>query len=148
MIRKPIQTYALLNQTATTAATGSSGTVVLPYFDFENLVFKVLCFAASATASLDIWIQSSDDGGTTFYDCLKFPTISASSANPYWGSAEVRRNAMIGLVGASTVTSTAGGTGVPLLSNVLRAYWNLGGTTPSASFSVTSEATQEDRGGL
>lgn len=148
MIRKPIQQYALLAQTATTAATGSSGTVVLPFSDFNSLVFKVLCSAASATASLDLWIQTTDNGGTTWYDCLKFPTITASSANPYWGKSELGGNSMIGLVGASTVTTTAGATGVPLLSNTLRAYWNLAGTTPSASFTVTLEATEVDQGGL
>lgn len=144
--RKPIVSNILLNIVATTATTGSSGPVVLRDSDLNNLVFKVLATSLSATASLDIWIQTSLDGGATFVDCIKFPTISASAANAYWGSASLGGLSVAGLVGASTITSTAGGTGVPLLSNTIQAYWNLGGTTPSASFQVQAIETGVDRG--
>lgn len=146
-LRKPIQQYALDTQISTTAATGSGGTVVLRDYDYNSLVFKVLATAFSATATLDLWIQTSDDGGTTWYDMLRFPRVSASSANPYWASASLGSLSMIGTVGSTTLSSTAGGTGVPLLSNVLRTIWALGGTTPSASFSVVVEETGFDRGG-
>lgn len=146
-LRKPIQQVVIDSQVATTAATGSGGTFVLRDYDYNNLVLKLLATAFSATATLDVWVQTSDDGGLTWYDMLRFPRISASSVNPYWASTSLGSLAMIGTVGASTLSSTAGGTGVPLLSNVLRTFWNLGGTTPSASFSVVVEETGFDRGG-
>lgn len=144
-VRKPIVTYVMTNQVATTGATGATPTIVLPQFDFNALVFALTCSSISATATLDLLVQSSLDGGTTWYDTLRFPRVSASGANPQFGIASIDgTNSMIGTVGASTISSTAGGTGVPLLSNVVRAYWTLGGTTPSASFALAAYITNQD----
>lgn len=146
-LRKPIVTYTLTSQTATTAATGSSGTVTLRDFDYNSLVFNLIPSSVSATATLDVFIQSSLDGGTTWYDVLRFPRVTASAATPLWGAASSSALSVMGTVGASTISSTTGGTGVPLLSNTIQVYWSLGGTTPSASFVVNAfETTQNGAG--
>jgi len=145
-VRKPISTYTLVNQVATTGATGQSGATVLRNFDFDALVFALTCSSMSATATLDVWVQSSLDGGTTWYDMLRFPRVTASGANPQFAIASLAGQlAMIGTIGASTLSSTAGGTGVPLLSNVINVFWNLGGTTPSASFALAAYQHQQSQ---
>lgn len=149
MLRKPIQAYTFASQTATTGATGSSGAVTLPSADFDAIIFALNVSAMSATATLDVWVQGTLDGGSTWYDMLRFPRFTASGANPSFGIAStLGGNSMIGTVGASTISSTAGGVGLPLVSNTLRAYWALGGTSPSASFNLTSYEHQYDRGGI
>lgn len=145
-VRKPIVTYTMATQVATTGATGSSGPIVLKDFDFNQLLFSLTCSSMSATATLDVWLQSSLDGGTTWYDMIRLPRITASGANPSWGVANLGGLSSIGTVGASTLSSTAGGTGVPLLSNVIQAYWALGGTTPSASFVINAYETGSNSG--
>lgn len=149
MLRSPIGGKTLTAQVATTGATGASSAFTFPTMDFEALVFALTASSVSATATLNVWVQGTFDGGLTWYDMLKFPTISASSANPYFGLATaVGNNSMIGNVGASTVTSTAGGVGIPLMSPTVRTYWSLGGTTPSASFTLQAYQHQFDRGGI
>lgn len=149
MLRSPITAKTLVNQTATTGATGSSGSVLLSSSDFDALIFLLSVSAMSATATLDVWVQGSLNGGSTWYDMLRFPRFSASSSNPSLGIASaLGGNSMVGTVGASTISSTAGGVGMPLVSNLIQVYWALGGTTPSGSFSLTSYEHQYDRGGI
>lgn len=143
-LRKPVTTYVLTSQTAASAATGSSGPIVLRDFDFNSLVFELSVLSTSSTVGLNVTIQTSMDYGTTWFDTLKFPTVNASSANPSWGVSSVGALAMIGTVGSSTITSTAGGTGVPLLSNVLQVIWNMTGSTPTATFTVNALETSQD----
>lgn len=145
-LRKPIEAHTLLANVGTTATTGTSGAITLRDFDFNNLIFQLTVPSISATALLDVWVQTTLDGGTTWLDMIKFKTFSASAANSDYASASLGSLSLMGTVGASTITSTAGGTGVPLLSPTLRAYWNLAGTTPSASFNLTSYETGIDRG--
>lgn len=148
-IRKPIQEYVMAQQVATTGATGSSGPITLRFADFDSMIFALTASSMSATATLDVWVQSSFDGGSTFYDIAKFPSISASSASPRFVAASLFANSNIGLanVNTTTISSTAGGTLLPLLSNVFQIVWGLNGTTPSASFGVTGITSNFNRGG-
>lgn len=146
-MRKPIETYTMAAQVATTGATGSSGAIVTRDFDFNQLVFLLAVSSMSATATLDVWIQSSADGGTTWYDTLRFPRFTASGANPAMGAASLSSMTAPAVIGASTLSSTAGGQGAPLLSNVIQAYWALGGTTPSASFNISALLTGQNGAG-
>lgn len=149
MLRSPITAKTLVSQVATTGATGSTGAINLASSDFDALIFLLSVSAMSATATLDVWVQGSLDGGTTWNDMLRFPQVSASSVNPRMGIASaLGGNSMIGTVGASTIASTAGGVGMPLVSKTIQAYWVLGGTTPSGSFNLTSYEHQYDRGGI
>lgn len=150
-IRQPIEQYILANVVNSTAATGISTQAVLQDRDFNGLTFKVIPSSIGGTnPTLDIWLQSSDDGGTTWFDVMRFPRITASTpaSAPYWGVSTIvdATRVLAGTVGACTISSTAGGVGVPLLSGNLRVQWALGGTTPTASFSVTTEELDMNRG--
>lgn len=139
----------MTSQVATTGSTGASSAFTFPSADFDALIFALTASAVSATATLDVWVQTTLDGGSTWLDMLKFPTISASAANAQYGIASaLGSNRMIGTVGASTITSTAGGFAMPLVSPTVRTYWSLGGTTPSASFTLQAYEHQFNRGGI
>ncbi len=146
-VRKPISIYTLAAQVATTGATGSSGLVQLRDQDLNQLLFSLGVSAMSATATLDVWIQSTVDGGSTWYDVLRFPRFSASGANPAWGAASLSSMATPAVVGASTLSTTSGQQGVPLMSNIVQAYWALNGTTPSASFTINAYETGQNGAG-
>jgi hypothetical protein len=146
-LRKPITTYTMTSQVSTTGATGSSGPIVLRDFDYSDIVFQLSASAMSGTnPTLDVYIQTSPDYGATWYDMIRLPRLTASGANPSWGVASVGGNSSIGAVGAATISSTGGGIGVPLLSNTVQVYWALGGTSPSASFTVNALLNDSSRG--
>jgi hypothetical protein len=148
-IRRPIQNYVFTQQVGTTAVTGSSGAQVLRFTDFDQMTFMLTCSGITAASTLDVWVQTSPDGGTTFYDTGRFQRLSATGTNPTFLAASLGANAAFGTmnINTTTVTATAGATGLPLLSNVVQILWGLGGTSPSASFGVTGFTSNFNRGG-
>lgn len=146
-LRKPITTYALASIVNSTAATGSTGPIVLRDFDYDALTFNMFNSTLGGTnPTLDIYIQTSPDYGLTWYDTIRFTRTTASSATPQWAVSNLSNFNMIGSVGSQTISGTAGGTGAPLLSNTLQVVWALGGTTPTASFTVNALITMLQRG--
>lgn len=147
-IRKPIQEYVFTQQVATTGVTGTSGPITLRYTDFDDIVFALTASSMSASATLDVWVQGSFDGGSTFYDMARFARVSATGTNVFTASAlALNGNPGAMNVNATTISSTAGGNAMPLLSNVFQILWGLGGTSPSASFGVTGIISNFNRGG-
>jgi hypothetical protein len=150
MIRKPITNYVFAQQVATTGVTGQTGPITLRYADFDSMVFALTCSGISGTSTLDVWVQTSPDCGTTFFDTARFARVSATGASPTFVAASLFANSAPGVVNAnaSSISTTAGGNALPLLSNVFNILWGLGGTTPSASFGVTGICSSFDRGGI
>lgn len=110
-IRLPLQTVLDYNDSGNVGATSVvSKTFMIPQ-DTDNVIVKVpVASIAGTNPTADVYLQTSDDGGTTFYDVLRLPTITGTIANAgaYWGSAPVSG---IGIRSSSSPTaSTASGT--------------------------------------
>lgn len=135
-IRVPLKTVQQITDTTTSGVTGY--TVILPQ-DTDSVVLKFYTGTFTGTnPTMDVYVQTTDDGGTTWYDCGNLGQITAavSAQNARWaefrfiGSAPRTQGASvlaIGACAASTATSSQY-TGLPLLSNVMRIYFKLGGT--------------------
>lgn len=149
MLRSPIGSKVLLSTTVT-GTTGQTGAMSVNNPDFDAALFTLACSSISGTAAtLDVWVQGTLDGGNTWYDMLRFPRVTASSVNPLMGIASaLGGNSMIGTVGPTTISSTAGGVGMPMVSNFVNVFWSLTGTTPTAAVTVTARKHQFDRGGI
>lgn len=145
-VRQPIITYTLASITGSTAATGVTGGIQIRESDFDNLTFSLSVPSISATATLDVWVQTSDNGGNTWYDMMRFPRVTASAANPWRAVNMLGGSSMIGTIGACTLSSTAGGMGSNILSQWIQVQWALGGTTPSATFTLIAENIGVSRG--
>lgn len=132
-IRTPLQTVVSVTDTATT------GTASYPFFapqDIDSVVVKVTAAAFTGTnPTADIYIQTSDDGGTTWYDCANVGQVTAAIVNqnarftviPLAGSSLRGLANFVGSVAAST-TAAAQTTGLPILSKYCRIYYKYGGT--------------------
>lgn len=136
-IRLPLQTLLQTSDTAT------SGTVAYPFFipqDTDNIVVKLSTGTTftGTNPTLDVYVQTSDDGGTTWYDCANVGQITAavSNQNARWANIPVgsfiERTQGASLLaigaGAASTASTSQYTGVPILSRYARIYLKYGGT--------------------
>ncbi len=101
-----------------TAETASGSAIVAESVgEFRELLVTLNCTAASGTTpTLNVKLQTSDDGGTTWYD----------------------------LPSAAFTQLTAAGTGILQLNvpfgDTLKVVWTIGGTTPSFTFAVKAVA--------
>lgn len=111
-IRIPIQTVLDYTDTGTGATSVVSKTFTIPQ-DADNITLKVPVASISGTApQVDIYLQTSDDGGTTFYDQarIRLPqtvvssTISIANASAQWFSTPVLG---LGASQSSVVTGNA-----------------------------------------
>lgn len=121
---------------AARTADGNSGALKLPRGKTYGLT--VVVSAASGTSpTMDLYVQASNDGGTTFRSVSKFAQITAALAAPSG------RRLVFGhsgyLVGADEDTMAAG-TNAAIsqfpLTRDYRILWDIGGTNPSFTFSV------------
>lgn len=90
-IRLPLKT--VLDHTVTSTDRGSGSvaggiakTFLIPQ-DTDNIVMKFTPSVVGATVSATL--QTSDDGGTTWFDVLRTPTLATSKDTPLWASAPV-----------------------------------------------------------
>lgn len=124
-VRLPLKTVLDYNDTGNTGATSVvSKTFQIPQ-DTDAIVVKVpKASITGTTPTVDVYLQTSDDGGTTFYDVLHLPTIvgtTIANAGALWGTA---------LVCGPGFRSTA----APAASAV-------GGTTQTSILTVTGNAS-------
>lgn len=147
-IRLPLVTVG--NFTATANETGEGSTAggiahafVLPQ-DTDNVVVK---FTASVVAGYSVTLQTTDDGGTTWYDVARSSIVSnANATTAQWISAPVI-SAGIGTAviqtTASVYTATIGNaaasslgaqrmSGLPILSQQARAFVRITGDITDA----------------
>jgi hypothetical protein len=134
-------------QVVDTTATGAGivdNTVYLDQ-DISNIVVQAFCGALS-TVTANVLIQTTPDGGTTWYDCCQFPqmTTTVSKAASNWAVIPVD-GVGVGFHPGSTFTASAGAvgagsyTGLPLLSNYIRVrivYGGGAGTNPGVTVNV------------
>lgn len=134
-LRIPVKTRQLVASSNRTSSS-NSGVIVLEDTDFSNALIELACTQASGTSpTLDVYVQQSLDGGTTFKDMAHFAQLAASAANnSYVGLAIGASNAVAGVVGDATISASAVGT-TPV-TNVWRVKWVIAGTSPSFTFAV------------
>jgi len=129
MIRNPLRAiYA----TGATNTGSLQTTFVIPFDDFDSIVVKYVwtTIIGGATPNMSFFVQTSDDGGTTFYDVASFPCVHTGAGSTYWAAIPVKygEGKYIGTVSDGTLAAGSVN-GMPLLSKVVRLKWISGGTT-------------------
>ena len=141
MLRIPLTT--LNTVTVASATADSTSTIVIPTNDWDGLLFKLLVtdISGGTSPTLDVYVQTTLDGGSNWLDVCHFTQITATTSNPVFIQVPQDRNAVIGAVGDATIGS--GALGVPVLSKSMRIKYVLGGSPSSVSFTVAVIAPQE-----
>lgn len=143
MLRQKPQILYTLNE-----LTGVSGSqaFTIGTFDFNLLVAKLEAATLSGTSpTLDVYVQTSDDGGVTFYDLIHFAQVTAAITNANALFAQVEKGIQ-GYIGtASTLTLAAAKvSGLPLLGNTMKVVYTYGGTIGTANATLTLTAIDQD----
>ncbi|HZU13900.1 MAG TPA: hypothetical protein VFB58_13745 [Chloroflexota bacterium] len=112
--RNPVT--ATLQASAAQTAGGSSAAYGCGNLD-ELLLFLNVTAASGTTPQLNVFVDTSDDGGTTWYQLAQLGPANITAAGQY--------TLALGL------GSTAGPFG-----NTIRIRWTVAGTTPSFTFAV------------
>jgi len=118
-----IPTNTVLTALATDTGTASvAGGVPFPFLipqDTDNIVVKFQASLVAAGAS--VTLQTSDDGGTTYYDVARTSTVSAAGVgNAQWISAPVISsgiNPRTTFAGASIIGGTIGSAAASTLAS-------------------------------
>lgn len=124
--------------------------------DVESLIFKLWTAATVLDAgSVDIYVQTTDDGGTTWYDCghfIQVTTAEITKAAANWmvvpvSGTVVAQNAN-GYVGVCTAKSIAASknTGLPILDRHVRIYFDY--ATAATNGGVTVDVYGSQSGGV
>jgi hypothetical protein len=132
-IRFPLQTIKSIKDTGTTGSV-TANTFILPQ-DCDSVVVKAYTGATftGTNPTCQIWLQTTDDGGSTWYDVFSLPIITAAidKAAALWGTATVlgqkSQGSVIGAATVSTLGSARQG-GLPILSRLNRILITYGGT--------------------
>lgn len=151
-VRLPTQTVLDYNDSGNAGATSVvSKTFLIPQ-DTDNIIVKAQKASITGTGpTVDVYLQTSDDGGTTYYDVLHLPTITGIFANgsALWGSAPVigvgvrtsqgfqasvggglTQASIMQITGNASVRGLSAGTvsGLPILGQLNRIQISYGGT--------------------
>lgn len=153
-IRLPLQT--VLQRTYADELGGSSvaGGIPLPFTipqDTDNVVVK---FTASVVGAYSAVLQTTDDGGTTYYDVARTSIVSnANNALAQWlsvpviggGVATGQTYPVVACIVSSGIRSTAASTlgggqvsGLPILSQQARVFLRITGDVTSAAANTTT----------
>lgn len=130
------------------AATGTSSSTVftLANFDFNCMVAKLYDTTLAGTSpTLDVYLQTSDDGGVTFYDLAHFTqlTTTVTLQNAYFAQVEKGITGYIGQPKNINIAA-ASVSGLPLLSRTMKAVYTYGGTIGSSNMSLQLYLTDQD----
>jgi hypothetical protein len=145
-LRQALKTHNLLASAART--TSSNAAALLPelVYDSNALTFKVACTAASGTTpTLDLYLQTTIDGGTNWLDCGHFAQITAAATH----FMTIPITNATGVLNSSPSDAGLGAglaNGLPILDRNFRLKWVIGGTTPSFTFSVDLLANNQQAG--
>jgi hypothetical protein len=102
-------TTAISSQPVQNAASYLPAGVAGPLDEFEAV--DVTAELAGATGgTLDVYVQTSPDGGGTWYDAIHFPQLLS-------GASAVKYKAPVSLACATTAPSQVGKNGTPVLAN-------------------------------
>lgn len=126
-------------------ATGQGGQVTVAGIK-EMEVFVNVTAQSGTTPVLTVFLQSSSDGGTTWYDLPHDGVLEteATAAEGDHRSEAIATDAGTNKGGARNVIHSLAGASVPQaafaryknLGDLVRAAWVISGTTPSFTFSV------------
>jgi len=142
---------AVATITDTSAGVNGSQTFVLQNNDFNVLVAKLKISALTGSSpTVDIWGQTTDDGGTTFYDVFRLTgTGTMTLANAQFARiGDLKSDSKY--IGAATSLSLASNSvsGLPILEKLMRVVWEYavaGGTATVGTASWTLELLQADQ---
>lgn len=141
-IRLPIQTVLDYNDSGNVGATSIvSKTFVLPQ-DTDSVIMKVPVTSISGTAPVvDVFLQTSDDGGSTWYDCANIrPTSTVISSVLFVNNATAMFAGVPVIVGGGRSNSSVTGntsasslganqySGLPIMGTVGRVSIKYSGT--------------------
>lgn len=138
MLRQGLKKFQLCALTGVTGATGTNLSL-LPEYDIASLTLKITIANVSGTSpTLDLYAQTSDDGGTTWYDTVHLAQITAATTNPVFATIPVDCGVGTshGAVGSKSISANA--VGIPQLDRQVRLAWTIGGTSPT--FDITALA--------
>lgn len=156
-IRLPLQTVFYSDNSTEVGAGSVGGGVALPFTIPQDTDGVVVKFTASvAGAGVSALLQTTDDGGTTWYDVARTSVVSnANNATAVWcigpvvsaGMATAQNNFPTASLLTVGIRSTAASTlatnqisGLPMLSQQARVFLILGGNiTSAASNSLITE---------
>ncbi len=131
MLRQPLLNLA----TSTLNTTGSQTDIfVFPFQDFDGVIAKltVATLTATSSGSYTVYLQTTDDGGTTWFDMQASTVVNSAStttnAASQWFTVPVVPTYFVNKPTLSDGTLTAASSGIPLLSNQLRVKWAVSGT--------------------
>lgn len=123
MLRQPVRTFAVVAN-SNYIGSGNSGTIQLPEFDFNSITYKVQFPGSSGAApAVDFAMQTTDDGGTTWWDMFRLSLVTASTASgtAYWATVAADDNSrfigkLVGTIAGNTIA-------LPHLSRLIRGTW-------------------------
>lgn len=118
-IRLPLTTVLDYNDSGNTGATSVVSQTFLVPQDAENIIVKVPVSSINGTNPLAaIYLQTTDDGGTTWYDVARLPDVTQTAitnANALWMNANVNGLGIRTTQGPQ-VSVLGGGAGSSILS--------------------------------
>lgn len=148
-IRFPLKTVLDYNDSGNTGATSVvSQTFTIPQ-DTDTIVVKVPVASINGTNPVaDIYLQTTDDGGTTYYDILRLPQVTGTTianAGALWGVANVNglgfrstqsglssliQTSVLSVTGNASVRSLGSGqsSGLPIMGPLNRIQISYAGT--------------------
>lgn len=137
MARTPvfIQTLAA---SAARIANGNSGQIALRISPRAANFFLLVPAASGTSPTLDVFITTSFDGGVTNGNIVSFTRVTSGSTNHICPWSLLPNNNAQG----SDILWGFGGSATSKISNgpinpaYMSCYWNIGGTTPSFTFSI------------
>ena len=103
-----------------------------------DLIVGVDVTAAAGTPVLDLWLQASDDGGTTWYD-MPFDLALKTSATATENTTRTNDRSIIDNK-TSTTAEQFMATYKRIATDTVRLKWIISGTTPSFTFSASMVA--------
>lgn len=108
----------------------------LPYSPSMSIYLNVTAYtiAAGVAATTDVTIDTSYDGGTTWFTVARFQQVTTSTAT---SRIDFRNGIAINDTGAAVSTTSSALARNTAITRDVRVAWNLGtSTTPSVSFGV------------
>ena len=128
-IRFPLQVLKSITNTAVTGTTNYD--FFLPQ-DCDSVVVKLWTGATftGTSPTLNVYVQTSDDGGTTWYDLVHFPQLVAAvtKQNANWATVGVNTGKATCSVSGTSTLGSALVAPLPIMSRNMRVAVIIGGT--------------------
>lgn len=128
----------VLVASAVQAATGTSANITLPLAD--SYAFNLNVTASSAPTTLDVALQTTDDGGTTWYSVIRYAQVGAVATaqqvlilQPIQGRGEAASGIVCADTGGKQVQNMP-------LSTLIRFKWTIAGTSYTFAITATMQA--------